>query len=443
MNSSRDTALELLMRIESGGAYGDRILSSPLVLRHEPRDRSFIRELVNGVMRWKLRLDRTIDMYYTKRPGSLSPSIRMILRLGLYQLMFVNSVPAHAAVHESVEAARRLQGSGAGGLVNALLRRFTREGESPEWPDDPAERLSQKHSYPLWLARRWIDCFGSETASEIMRAGNNRHVVSLRTNSLRTTASELMRLLSGEGFEAVEGGEIPGYLLLSEAEGLFESESFRKGLFTAQDQSAAMAPLMLAPLPGEIVLDLCAAPGGKTTFLAEMTGDSGRIVAVDANPGRCGIIRDSAGRLGLTSIEVVEGDAVVYCPVNGELFDRVLLDAPCMGTAVLSKRPDMKWRRSEPDVARLAELQRTLLDNAAKLVKPGGILVYSTCSLEPEENSGLIGAFLGDHPDFLPETGMSWSGWPVAYGCLILPHRMHGTGAYAVKMRYVPGGVEA
>ena len=440
MKSPRETALELLMRIESGGAYGDRVLSSPHMLMYDSRDRSFIRELVNGVMRWKLRLDRTIDMYYTKRADSLSPPIRMILRLGLYQLMCVNSVPARAAVHESVGMASQVQGKGAGGLVNALLRRFTRDGEPREWPGDPAERLSLELSYPLWLARRWIDHFGRETAEILMRTGNERHPVCIRPNTLRTSADELIRMLSGEEFETSWVGAMPGYLLVREAEGLFGCKSFSDGLFTVQDPSAAMASILLDPSPGEAVLDLCAAPGGKTTHLAELMGDQGRILAIDVNPGRRGIVAETAQRLGCASITVTEGNACTFGLGGMEKFDRVLLDAPCTGTAVFSKRPDMKWRREESDISRLAALQWEMLENAARLTKPGGTLVYSTCSLEPEENSDLVREFLHEHPVFLLECDERFAEFQVDFGYVIPPHRMHGTGAFAAKLRCVHHG---
>jgi 16S rRNA (cytosine967-C5)-methyltransferase len=436
MTAPRETALDLLMRIESGGAFGDRILSSPRMSEYSPRDRSFIRELVNGVVRWKLRLDRTIDAYYTQRAESLSPQVRMILRLGLYQLMFLNSVPAHAAVNESVGMAAGKQGKGAGGLVNALLRRFTREGEPVDWPDDPAERLSLEYSHPLWIARRWIGHFGATTAERILRAGNDRHPVSIRTNTARISPDDLAVALSGAGFETAPVEGMPGYLTVAEAEGLFDSEPFRKGLFSVQDPSAGMAALLLDPIPGESALDLCSAPGGKTTHIAELMRDRGRVLAVDVRKARCGLVREAAGRLGLTSIEVEEGDARSFGE-EGALFDRVLLDAPCTGTAVFSKRPDMKWRRSEEDVYRLAALQGEMMERAARLVKPGGVLAYSTCSLEPEENERIVEAFLEAHPEFVVETDPRFEGHESGPGYLILPHRMLGTGAFAAKLRRV------
>lgn len=433
--NARKVALELLLRIEVGGAYLDRVLSTPSFRALDSRDRGFARELVAGVERWKLRLDRIVDMYYTKRADALSPEIRAIMRLGLYQLMFLNSVPPRAAVHESVEMAARIQGKGAGGLVNALLRRFTREGEPQNWPEDPAEYLALFHSYPLWLSRRWTGRFGVETTGEIMRAGNERHPIFVRVNPLRTTPDELAGRLSGEGLAASPVKEMPGYLALSSSEGLFDTPSFREGLMTVQDPSAGLASILLDPRPGETVLDLCAAPGGKTTHLAEMMRDTGRVVALDIHAGRLRLVREAAGRLGLSSVETVEGDARSFGENEG--YDRVLVDAPCMGTAVFSKRPDMKWGRKEEDIPRLVELQREMFENAARLVRPGGRLVYSTCSLEPEEDTVQVADFLKHHPEFVQDSDPRFESYRSEVGYLVLPHRMCGSGAFAAGMKRV------
>jgi 16S rRNA (cytosine967-C5)-methyltransferase len=435
--TAREIALDLLLRIEKGGAYSDRILSGPLVAGLDSRDRSFIRELVSGVERWKLRLDRTIDLYYTKRANMLSPEIRMVLRLGIYQLGFLDSIPSWAAVNESVNMADRAQGKAAGGLVNAILRRYTREGEPGDWPADQAERLSQEHSYPLWLTRRWLANFGPETAENILRASNERHPVLLRANRLKMERGGLIDALAREGYLASALEEMPAYVSVPEPEGLFDTALFREGVFTAQDPSAGMAPSLLDPMPGESVLDLCAAPGGKTTHLAELMGDRGQILAVDTHPGRLAMVTESAGRLGIASISTVAGDALTFGAGEERRFDRVLLDAPCMGTAVFSKRLDMKWRREEADIARLAELQHAMLENAALLLKPGGILVYSTCSLEPEENTLQIENFLDGHPEFSAVTDERFDRFKNDRGFLILPNLMRGTGAFAAKMKRV------
>ncbi|MFA6472958.1 MAG: 16S rRNA (cytosine(967)-C(5))-methyltransferase RsmB [Candidatus Latescibacterota bacterium] len=434
--NARKTAFRLLLRIEKGGAFSDRLLAGPQVADlKDPRDRTLVHELVAGVERWKLRLDRVIDMYYTKRANSLSPEIRMILRLGFFQLMFLDAVPARAAVYESVQLASEIQGKGAGSLVNALLRRFTREGEPNEWPSEPAERLSMEMSFPLWLARRWIQNFGLETAQAVMQASNRKHPVFIRSNRLKITQGELSSLLSDKGYDTSKIEEIPGYLSVSESQGLFDSSIFREGYCTVQDPAAGMASILLDPQPGENVLDLCSAPGGKTTHIAELMDDKGQITALDINPGRLRLVEEISGRLGVTSVTAILGNASEFDGDKIGQFDRVLLDVPCTGTGVLAKRPDKKWRIGEEDSGRLAELQMVMLENAARLTKPGGTLVYSTCSLEPEEDGDIIGRFLEKNRNFSQEKDSRFEKYAIDKGYLIFPHLMYGTGSFAAKMK--------
>jgi len=434
MPSPRELAVHLLARIELEGAYADRILSTPRVMGLDPRDRAFARELVLGVLRWKLRLDHIIDSYYTMKAGkSLDPGVRTVLRLGLFQMMFMDSVPDRAAVYESVELGSRLYGKHIGGLVNAVLRTFTRRGEPDNPQHDRALRLSVEKSCPVWLVRRWIDRFGEETAEAVMDAANRKHPVSIRVNSLKTDIPGLINELKKSGFTAEPAG-LPGYCTVEKGDGLFEKDAFRNGLFTVQDPAAALASELMGPQPGERVLDLCAAPGGKTTHLAELMGDTGTVDAVDINPNRLGLVEQAARRIGLHSIRCMESDATVFRSMTGTPYDRVLIDAPCTGTAVFSKRPEMKWRRSEADILRMAELQGRIIGNAASLVRPGGVLVYSTCSLEPEENENVVERFMSMHAfEYMRDD--RYRAYEHDCGYLILPHHMDGSGAFAVKLR--------
>jgi len=433
MKKPRDIIIDLLLRIELGGAYSDRVLASHEFDAFESRDRGFIREGVHGVLRCKLRLDRIIDTYYNKPAESLSPPIRMILRLGLYQLLFM-SVPAHAAVYESVKMASAIQGRGAGGLVNALLRRFLREGE-PAWPDDAITRISLEQSYPEWLVARWIREFGDEETLLILHAGNAHHPVFIYNTAIDVTDQELARSLDDAGFGGNPIQCMTGYIEVREAEDLFSSSLFKAGRFIAQDPAAGMAAELLDPLPGMRVIDLCAAPGGKTVNIAVRMRNSGMVTALDMHPGRSRLVRETVTRLGLQIVETVTGDARSFIPADGIPYDRVLLDAPCSGTAVFSKRPDMKWRRREDDFSRLAVIQTELLEHAASLLGPDGILVYSTCTLEKEENDDVIGSFLERNPDFESITSDRFDAFRSEFGYLIPPHRMGGTGAYAAKLR--------
>ncbi|MCE5250626.1 16S rRNA (cytosine(967)-C(5))-methyltransferase RsmB [bacterium] len=433
--TAREVALRLLSRVENEGAYTDRIMTSPLMKELETRDRSFVREMVPGVIRWKMRLDRIINIYYNKNPSELDQDIRNVLRLGLFQIMFMDSIPEWAAVNESVTIAVKTHGKGAGGLVNALLRRFLREGEPDKWPSDTAERLSLELSHPLWIARRWIDAFGENIAESIMRQGNEKHPVFVRTGRIGTSMESLAEALDHEGFETEPVTGMPEYLSVSKANGLFDSVAFRDGLFIVQDPSAGMATVLLAPQPGEQVLDLCCAPGGKAIHAASLMHDQGRITAVDKHQSRLGLVEETAGRLGFTILEFREDDAVTFGRDSEERYDRVLLDVPCSGTGVFSKRPDLKWRLTDEDVTRIASLQREMLDNAAGQVKPGGVLVYSTCTLEHEENEDTVADFLEQHHEFTIDHDSRFTAFERGPGYLIFPHQMEGVGAFAAKLR--------
>ena len=430
----RGIALTLIGRVERRGAFADRVFNSPDVRKLDRRDSDFIREIVLGVLRTKLRLDRIIETYYNKSFASLDPDIVDIMRVGLYQMLLMDSVPDWAAVDESVKLASQNLGKGAGNLVNAILRRYTREGEPP-LPGDFADRVSVETSHPLWLVRKWISVYGEGDTERICRAGNEKHPVFVRAQSIKISPDGLKDRLDGEGFESSAVTGMPGYLAVKSGEGLFRSAAFRDGLFTVQDPSAGMAGELLGPAKGESVLDLCAAPGGKATHCAELMGDCGCVTAVDVNPKRIGLIRETVERLGLDTVTCVRGDAETFAADSGKMYDSVLLDAPCSGTGVLSKRLDIRWRLSEADIARMAELQARMLDNAADQVAPGGALVYSTCSLEPEENGGIVSPFLDSRGDFTIERDNRFEAFETPYGYLILPHRMQGTGAFAVKMR--------
>ena len=426
--------MNLLTRIECDGAFADRLLSAKQVMVQEQRDRSFIRELVLGVLRWKLRLDYIISAYYDRDIASLDIEVLNILRIGVYQLIYMNSVPDFAAVNESVNMTRTFYGKKPAGLVNAVLRRFTREGIPVIKSADEAVRLSIDTSCPVWIVRKWVDEFGAETAEAILVSSNEKNPVSIRTNSLKTDPETLKSVLTEEGYDVSEVESMPGYFNIAKGMGLFDTESYRSGHFTAQDPVAAMATLLLAPERGEKILDVCCAPGGKTTHIAEIAGDDLDIDAVDINAKRLGLVRNTARRLGLKSISFIEGDAVRFGMKSDVRYDRVLCDVPCSGSGVLSKRPDMKWKRTEDDLERMPSLQKAILGNAAKLVKPGGVLVYSTCSLEPEENGDIIDWFTSEY-DYTVERDERFKDFETDRGYLILPHRMYGNGAFAVKLR--------
>ncbi len=432
--SPRKTACDILARIERGKSFADRILAGPLVAGLDTRDRNFVRELVLGVTRHRLRLDRILENCYNKSFASMEDVLKNILRTGVYQIMFMDGVPDFAAVNESVELATVVRDKRAGGMVNALLRRFLREGEPP-FPADTADRLEVEYSHPRWLLDRWIGLFGPVETEKILRAGMEKHPVFIRAREGRIDAPGLAVVLAGEGFRTRPAEGPDGYLAVEGGTGLFDTAAFRDGLFTSQDPSAGMAVLLLDPRPGERVLDLCSAPGGKASQCAERMEDRGTVTAVDLNANRLNLVRETAERMGLSSIATMRGDARTFSGPGGRLFDRVLLDAPCTGTGVFSKRPDMKWRLAEEDSERLAGLQREMLGNAAGLVAPGGMLVYSTCTLEPAENEDVVKWFLDTHPEYTLAASERFAAFGTTAGCRILPHHLCGAGAFAAPLQ--------
>ena len=434
VQTTRELAVYLLTRVERGGAYADRLLASRHVSELEPRDCSFVRELVLGVLRWKLRLDHIIGTYYNNDINSLQPEIRNIIRLGLYQMMFMDSIPDWASVNESVKMTGNHYGKKTAGLVNAILRRFSRQGEPEISSSDTIEKLSVEKSCPGWIAKKWIEKFGVETAEALMTSCNKKHPVSIRTNTIKIDSESLANELLSEGFETVNVSDIPGYFNVLKGNGLFETQAYKKGFFTVQDPEAAMATLLLSPEQGEMILDLCSAPGGKTTHIAEIAKDNILIDAVDINPKRLGLVKKATRKLGLESINCIEGDSVKFRNDSGSQYDRILCDVPCTGTGVFSKRPDMKWRREENDLIRMSSLQKAILVNAATLVIPGGLIIYSTCSLESEENEDIVRWFTSEN-DFTVERDNRFKKFETDYGYLILPHLMDGNGAFAAKLR--------
>jgi 16S rRNA (cytosine967-C5)-methyltransferase len=432
----RLSALDLLVRLEIESLFLNREVDRAQRLLADRRDRSLFLELVNGVLRRRLRLDAELESLLDRPFTALSPLAGNALRLGLYQLRFLDRVPVYAAVNESVHAVRRLGEPGAAALVNAVLRRAVR-GEQfspPDFDVDPAGHLSVTGSHPRWLVERWLERWGPEDVRRLLEADNRRPPVTIRVNRLKTEPDDLFARFKEAGIE-VDPGRYSGEFLLLKPEGPVNSlPGYDSGLFGVQDEGAGMVAPILGPERGEVVVDLCAAPGGKTSQIAELMGDVGLVAAVDVNPARLQYVVSSATRLGLRSIRpmVADGRRLKLKAVR-----RVLVDAPCSGTGVLAKRPDLRWRKEIEDIERLSDLQLELLRNGAELLPPGGVLVYSTCSLETEENQGVVQRFLAEHPQFRLEalTGFAPAD-SVREGkyFFVTPHEHGVDGAFAVRM---------
>ena len=406
MNSSsvspaRLTAFEILRRVGEG-AYASVLLASRENELSAP-DRALCHELVMGVLRRELWLDQLIEHYAKRKVAALDESVRIVLRIGLYQLRFLSRVPPSAAVNESVNLVQFARLRSAGSLVNAVLRRATREPEVDPARDllDPVERLSVATSHPAWLIKRWIEAFGLTEAEAFAQANNEPAPIAFRVVSHRVDEAEICRRLRAAGAELVPSKIAPAAWRISGAGSLL-SELAAAGEVYVQDEASQLVALQMDVHPRQRILDLCAAPGSKTTQLAGLGLDSAVIVAADLHEHRLRTLISSTRLQGLRNIRCVALDGLQRLPFPESSFDRVLVDAPCSGTGTLRRNPEIRWRISPADIKDLAGRQTQLLFNASRVVKPGGRLVYSTCSVEPDENEDVVQTFLEKNEAFRP-----------------------------------------
>ena len=398
-------------------AYADRALHGE-AKGLDPRERSLAMQLAYGTVQRRLTLDHHIELLAERPAEDLDPPTLAALRLGLYQLVFLDGVAAHAAVGESVELAKGGRGGGHK-LVNAVLRRAAR-GELPALPaDDTPAGAAIAHSYPPWLVELWWEHFGPGETRALLRAGNAAGELALRVNTLRATPQDVTAALAALT-PAVNarpaGDELPEGLVV---EGAFDAHAhplYRQGAYAPQSRAAMLVGRAVDPQPGERVLDLCAAPGGKTTHLAALMGDSGEVVAVERHAGRAKALAHTCERMGATSVRVVTADAARF--TTEEPFDRALVDPPCSGLGTLQGHPDLRWRMTPEAVRRLARGQAAILAAARAAVRPGGTIVYATCTLAPAENEAVVAA----------------SGLSLQSERLVLPHRDRTDGFYIARL---------
>lgn len=443
VSPARLAAFEILRRVAEG-AYASVLLAAKedeLKLQ----DRALCHELVMGVLRRQLWLDRLIEHYANRSVTSLDEPVRILLRLGLYQLRFLSRIPASAAVNESVNLVKFVRLRSAGTLVNAVLRRATREPEVDPTSNihDPLERLSVATSHPQWLIERWTKALGAEEAEAFARANNEPAPVSFRVVRNRVREADVLERLRESGAKLVRSRVAPGAWRISGA-GRELVELAAAGQIYLQDEASQLVAALLDARSGQRVLDLCAAPGSKTTQIADFSLDSVLIVAADLHEHRLRTVICSARLQGMNSIHCVVLDGLGPLPLSESSFDRVLVDAPCSGTGTLRHNPEIRWRISPADIKDLAERQKQLLFNAANVVKPGGRLVYSTCSVEPEENEDVVQTFLENNESFEPAELAVDSRLRTSSGSArTWPHREGSDGfficAFARKVRHAPG----
>lgn len=440
--SVRQLALDCLIRLEEDSAPIARLINCTILQsRLDALDCGLLNELVYGVVRWRKKLDWILRQFVDSR-FQLDLKSRNILRLGAYQLLHLDRVPPHAAIYETVELAKPKRKHAQ--FINAVLRSVQRNANRLEFSSlqaDPLQHISISLSYPQWLVKRWLIHYDAEWTLAFCRASNQIAPLSIRLNSLKTNREELIESLTADSVTVKESQISPDGLILADSPSLQSLQAYRNGWFYVQDESAMLVAHLLNPQPEKKVVDLCAAPGGKTSHIAQLMGNTGQIVAVDVSQDRVRRIEENCQRLGITNILPQVANSVNDSLEFVKYADFVLIDAPCSGFGTLRRHPDIRWNKSPEQINELAQLQLNLLQNAVRHVKPGGVLVYSTCSTEPEENEMVVRRFLKNRPNIVIENaGEFLPAMPphaiTSEGFLqTFPHE-HGTdGAFAVRLR--------
>jgi len=438
----RLVAAKALARVDDGTPAGTALEEALAGAEMDARDRGFVTELVDGTLRWRGRLDYQLEQVSAKPLRKLDAAVRAVLRLGAYQLTLLERVPAHAAVDSAVTVARRLAHEGAAKFVNAVLRRLEREKAALPFPDqaeDPVAYLSVVYSHPAWLVARWLARFGLAETEALLKIDNTPPPVTLRVNRRWITREGLQTILHMRGIETEPTPISPWGLTLPARGNPREMQEYREGLFSVQGEGSMLMVELLRPGRSRDGWDLCAGVGGKATHLAEWTDDSGSLLATDTSTERLKVLAAEMSRLDLHNIRVFHSDARTY-PAEPETLDYALLDAPCSGTGSLRRQADARWNKAPEQLPGLTALQRELLEAAARALKPGGILLYCTCSLEPEENEEVVNAFLADHPEWAIEpAGVKLETLPAdarepAGFIRLLPHRHNTDGFFAARL---------
>lgn len=408
---ARIAAYDTVLAVAAGRADLPSALARTRARLHDERDRALAGEIATGTLRWQAAFDHIVEQFSGRPSAKLDAEILAILRISIFQLLHLDRVPASAVVDDAVEMARKAGKKSASGFVNALLRRVSRERQALPLPQEPPiDFLSITLSHPRWLAERWLARHGPADAGAWARFDNGAAPLTLRTNTLRTTRDALIAALADAGVQAEPARFASEGIIVTGGNPLLTPLA-HTGLFVVQDEASQLVGAFAGAAPGERILDACASPGGKTTQMAAAMGDAGTILAADVRGRRLELLARAVAESGARRVHVVQADARA-APAFGRVFDAVLIDAPCSGLGTLRRDPDIRWRRTESDLPQLADAQRQMLAQLATVVRPGGRLVYSTCSSEPEENEAVVDAFLAGHPRFRRATPDLFAGRP-------------------------------
>jgi len=444
MQNPRQLAFLALRDIHRRGAFTDVALDRVLrTTKLNSADRRLVTDLVYGTVRRSRSLDALIDQLGKKKAHQQPPDLRTILHIGLYQLRYQERIPPSAAVNTTVELAKENGFKGLAGVVNGLLRQYERlatsSGEPLQLPVEPVERLGVLHSFPDWIIQIWLEQLGVEETEQLCEWFNQSPTIDLRVNTLRVSIEDVETAMQSAGVDVRRVPQLPQALRVVGGTGAIQQlPGFSEGWWTIQDSSAQLVSHLLNPQRGDVVIDACAAPGGKTTHIAELMADEGKIWACDAKASRLKKLKENAQRLQLKSIQICTGDSRNFSQFTNSA-DSVLLDAPCSGLGTLHRRPDIRWRITPETVHELSILQGELLEQAATWVKPGGVLVYATCTLHPQENEGVIQPFRERNPHWqieppVPHSPLSAFSMPQGW-IKVLPHQHQMDGFFMVRLK--------
>ena len=432
----RTQAYQTILKVLKDNAFSDTLLHQKAKrLKSNRENLALFYNMVKGVVKLKGKLDYILSQYADPvKFKTTDLKIKVWLYLGLYQLLYLDSIPAHAAINETVELAKNMLGDKVGDFVNAVLRAWQRNPEVT-WPSDPVERIASEHSYPPGLIKDWIELWGEEDAEYLAIWFNENPTLHLRVNQVATTPQKLIQYFAKRDTVLTPSQVGKMSLLADAAETVLDDVAFSEGYYSVQDTSSALVVELLDPQKDDNILDLFAAPGGKCTYIAEIMQNTGEIVAVDKIPSKMKLLKQAANRLQLTNINMAVSDAFKYGPV-APAYDRVLVDAPCSGWGVFGRKADLRWQ-ARHDIPQLIKLQERALETAANFVRPDGIMVYSTCTMNPEENQRQVEKLLArnqrismlDSSKYIPKDMVS----DLMFRSLHFRHHMDG--AFAAKMK--------
>lgn len=401
MVSARELALKALYKIDTQEGFSNIVLDDILSGQEiKEIDKAFITEIVYGVTSRKLTLDYIVSNFSKIKINKISPWIKNILRIGIYQMIYLDRVPDSAACNESVKLARRYGHKASSGFVNAMLRKVASTENVLEQVNElnDIDRLSIKYSHPKWLIQKWIEQLGIKLTDELCEANNQKPQISLRVNTLKCNTQDLLILMDKSNIKAEKSKFLENGLIFKHGNPI--NDFYKNGYYTVQDEAAMIVSEVLSPKPGEMVADVCSAPGGKTTHMAQIMENHGRIIAMDIYEHRLELINKTAKRLGIGIIETRLHDATVLDKEFVNKCDKILVDVPCSGLGVIRRKPEIKWKRTHQDLKELAKVQLKILETSSKYLKKEGRMVYSTCTINREENEEIIEEFLKRNSDF-------------------------------------------